>query len=110
MCSRKIQTWRDAVDVAKDSLATITAREPVEDAAGDVHRIVTTIGNRDLGHGDNELRRQHRHKGSCAASADEGDRIEAFLLRCDRSRLAQSGTCPLPRPMSAFGGETDIVQ
>jgi len=40
----KIQSWRDAVDVAKDSLATITAGEPVEDAAGDVHRIVTTIG------------------------------------------------------------------
>src|SRR5262249_58361435 len=52
----KIQPWRDAVDVAKDSLATITARGPVEDAAGVVQRIVTTICNRDLGHVNNALR------------------------------------------------------
>jgi hypothetical protein len=79
----KIQSWRDAVDVAKDSLATITAGEPVEDAAGDVHRIVTTIGNRDLGHVNNALRRQHRRKGGCGkASRAEDSLWGSPCLRC----------------------------
>ena len=48
----KIQPWWDVIDVAKDILASIPAGEPIEDAASDVHGIITAIGNHDLGHMD----------------------------------------------------------
>src|SRR5262245_27033293 len=83
----KIQSWRDAVDVAKHSLATITAGEPVEDAAGDVHRIVTTIGNRDLGHVNNALRRQDRRKGGCGKARRAEDSLGAHHA-CDSAASA----------------------